>query len=508
MHVESNGHHDLHMSLRRPVFKSYINALPTELLIWIFTYASCVSNGIEFNLALVCRRWRHTLLHLPSIWTRLCISQGTSIDKARLYIQRSNDGPLYLDADLTYSTYDDDYYVKGRGFLQRRIKSSERQDVVELLFSCMDRWKCLDLTVLGDHNDYQVRAQGVAGRTLRKFVDIYVPLLENFGVNAFSQSCMTVIDFRPPIHFFQRGAPMLTHLRLCQVGPDICSVPSATSTLTSLSVETYHHDHQLTAYELFAYLRKLPALTHLHLKEDFYCKWYRIKNIVPLPNLVSLCLELGPECCVAMICEIFVFFVAPHLEHFSLTPAPAVELSLETPYDIIGEEEIERLPNFLVKFVSNPPFPLLESLVLHFPAIPDKVINFFRVFPTVCNVSLAEMNSKEMIKEMLKGHACEDPPSNAPLLWPNLQTLILQDWNVSDEFELLLELLHVRERAGSPIKQLKLRSTKANTFTPISPLQRSKLDELVSVELDIDPPFVKCSDSLDSLMTKRVTPIW
>ncbi|EGO00877.1 hypothetical protein SERLA73DRAFT_178850 [Serpula lacrymans var. lacrymans S7.3] len=101
------------------------------------------------------------------------------------------------------------------------------------------------------------------------------------------------------------------------------------------------------------------------------------------------------------------------------------------------------------------------------------------------------MNSKEMIKEMLKGHICKDSSSNPPLLWPNLQTLVLENWNVSDEIELLLKLLYVRERAGSPIKQLKLRNSEANTFKAISPWLRSKLDELVSVELETDlPPWL------------------
>ncbi|EGO00876.1 hypothetical protein SERLA73DRAFT_121285 [Serpula lacrymans var. lacrymans S7.3] len=169
MHVESNELYDLQISRRRPIVRSYIAILPTELLVPIFAYASYASNDIEFKLALVCRRWRHIVLHTPSIWTKLRISESTSIDKARIYIQRSENMPLYLDVDITSrNCYT---YADGRHGL---VQYSKRQEIVELLLSCTDRWKHLSLTVWDDCADYtNPSAGGVASVILTNFVDIY-----------------------------------------------------------------------------------------------------------------------------------------------------------------------------------------------------------------------------------------------------------------------------------------------------------------------------------------------
>ncbi|QRV82239.1 F-box-like protein [Ceratobasidium sp. AG-Ba] len=103
--AEENSLRDTRISLLRLRNQSKrlisINAYPAEVLARIFFYAKrfCYSLGDEreFNvLAEVCSKWRGIVTTQPEMWTHIDVFPNSSLRMARVFLERSQDLPLYV----------------------------------------------------------------------------------------------------------------------------------------------------------------------------------------------------------------------------------------------------------------------------------------------------------------------------------------------------------------------------------------------------------------------------
>ncbi|KAF8501012.1 hypothetical protein F5888DRAFT_1609567 [Russula emetica] len=151
-----------------PTSGTPINALPNELLSFIFTLGSGAEeqgdddddddNGEEEDdeedstdehrqqlpfkvlVSHVCRRWRTVAIETPMLWTSLDFAEGPPFDKSRTWLERSKECLLVIQLDCT------------TGLSLDRVSPADLPVVRDLILPHVARWRVFELMV----DDYQI----------------------------------------------------------------------------------------------------------------------------------------------------------------------------------------------------------------------------------------------------------------------------------------------------------------------------------------------------------------
>ncbi|KAF8653326.1 hypothetical protein AX16_004026 [Volvariella volvacea WC 439] len=363
--------------------------LPAEILSRIFVFDCQLSGRAqhitppELPLSRVSRWWRHVALSTSELWSIIDIYTPKSLERARLYFDRSGSWPLSLQIDLhTLETR------KGRLVELSQFRPFF-QALEELLSSQWGRYRSISILTRFEVTLYAI-VHSISAES--------APLLETLELRTEPNESSSVEGKR----LFPNGAPNLTklHNHALDLWPPM-------SRLRTLCLRRTYSRPLLTPAVLLNILSEATELVNLSFHRFISsANW---PDIIPSPSL-----HLG------------------HLELLSIVgDGPATSnflLSLSAPklrslwIEDLFISDIPRLfASPQVQNPDSPKFPLLQYLTLQRMYITH-IAKFSFVFPTITTLHVAYIpiwNAHRLLNQT---------PGESPIKrgWPLLRTLVLR----------------------------------------------------------------------------------
>jgi hypothetical protein len=82
-----------------------IRRLPVEILAEIFDFYSSCHKDLPLRLSWVCRSWRGVALAMPHIWSKVCLSTRTKVEKVAFILDKTAVRPLYVEIDTDIDAF-------------------------------------------------------------------------------------------------------------------------------------------------------------------------------------------------------------------------------------------------------------------------------------------------------------------------------------------------------------------------------------------------------------------
>ncbi|EKM51628.1 uncharacterized protein PHACADRAFT_261877, partial [Phanerochaete carnosa HHB-10118-sp] len=278
---------------------SPIHNLPVELLSRVFAlgvldrpYPDLTPLHVpsfEVLVSHVCHHWRDIALRTQSLWTTLNFRLKCHMDRAHIYLSRSNQ----LHVDIFVDTCAEDEYEEGYNLFRPEFKP-----IFEILIPEVDRWRSLTLKVRDRGCKLGARDVLSSCGSARNLEYLQLWHIEDWDS---AERLFTQIG-PPPVVIFDRSLPSLKHLSLVGVNVPWLQSPFLED-LTSINLALHSEDVRVPYHIWANMLATSPRLEKLSLHysgpKAGVLAWP--ETVIPLPGLRELSLtDMDPP----YMCEV------------------------------------------------------------------------------------------------------------------------------------------------------------------------------------------------------------
>ncbi|KAF7976982.1 hypothetical protein HWV62_5067 [Athelia sp. TMB] len=385
-------------------------SIPTELLSAIFKVGHSENSDeyetpFELIVSQVSSRWRETSLNTPSLWTRIRRrAYQARLNAIEMYLQRSK--AVHFELVIQVGVPSDEIFGN-QGWPYDKLDCDSVSECCALVVPSMDRCNRIDLTFSTEPKwrgqPFEQSGNMAFGIIMQHFGSLAAPVLRSINVDWGEEMYFRSGSFQ---QIFTGGAPLLTSIKMLQVGMHLCVPPLSSVQSIHLYLPVGPHGPGRTCREFCDMLSAATSLLHLMVIGEIIHSWTPVASAT-LPYLQTLSIGIQRKGYYGTMDE-------PQFSGLLNTiTAPSLELLL---MQWVDRDTFSESPPPVGKF------PRLQRLILERVDITSDLVNTLST-------------AFDSVRHLVWG-ACLKPCAllDADTIWPNLRTISIP--LISEDFKL------------------------------------------------------------------------